>query len=169
MPVVATQTGLSWQDLCENPCFAFLNDLPFKVETNRWGQIVMSPTRFRHGQLQFEIGHRLRQELGGVVVMECAVQTEAGVKVADVGWFTAERAARVRDAFAVSVAPEITVEVLSPWNARGEIEEKIGLYLDAGAEEVWICGVDGRMSFFDRDGARERSARVPDFPRRIES
>jgi Uma2 family endonuclease len=169
MPTVTDHAGLSWQELCEDPRFAFLDDLPFKVETNRWGQIVMSPTRFQHGQFQFEIGHRLKQALGGVVVTECAVQTEDGVKVADVGWFTTERAAEVRDAFAVPVAPQIAVEVLSPYNTPGELEAKRALYLAAGAEEVWVCDLKGRVRFFDHDGEREHSARAPDFPRRIGS
>ena len=52
----------------------------------------------------------------------------------DVAWFSAQHVAEARDEFAVSRAPEICAEVLSPWNAWGEIEEKIGVSLDKVSE-----------------------------------
>ena len=44
--------------------------------------------------------------------------------------------------------PEICVEIVSPSNSRSEINEKRALYFDAGAAEVWICNLDGSISFF---------------------
>ncbi len=41
-------------------------------------------------------------------------------------------------------SPELCVEVISP----AEIQEKMALYFDAGAREVWLHGLDGAMSFF---------------------
>lgn len=35
-------------------------------------------------------------------------------------------------------APDLTVEVLSPWNSRREMDEKATEYLEAGARLVWI-------------------------------
>jgi Uma2 family endonuclease len=164
------QAGLSWEELCTNPHYAFLNDLPFKVETNEWGQIVMSPTRFQHGFYQKRLA-RLLDDLHpqpGESVTEPAIETAKGVKVADVAWFSADHVREAWEQFAVRRAPEICVEVLSPWNAWGEIEQKVSLYLDAGAAEVWVCDLEGRLHFFDRDGRRDASARVPGFPARIE-
>ena len=43
-------------------------------------------------------------------------------------------------------APEICVEVLSPSNSKPEMEEKRALYFEAGAQEVWICGLDGKRN-----------------------
>jgi Uma2 family endonuclease len=173
MPTAATteQPGLSWETLCTDPRYAFLSDLPFKIETNEWGQIVMSPTYQRHGRLQFLIA-RLIEDLipdDGESMVECAVETTRGVKEADAAWFSAARRAQTREDYAASIAPELCVEVLSKFDAWGEVEEKVGLYLEAGAEEVWICDLDGRMHFFDAEGERKRSARVPDFPARVEA
>jgi Uma2 family endonuclease len=159
-------TGLTWEEVCADQR---LDDLPYKIETNEWGQIVMSPTRLQHGAFQFEIGRLLsEQRRDGRVVTESAVRTTKGVKVPDVAWFSAERWARVRDEFAAPTAPELCVEVLSPYNAAGEIEMKKTLYFEAGAQEVWTCGEDGRLRFFTSDGRLERSAIVPNFPTAID-
>jgi Uma2 family endonuclease len=159
------QSGLTWEEVCADP---LLQNLPYKIETNRWGQIVMSPTCQKHGAFQSEIGYLLRTHLPtGRVVSECAVRTAGGVKVADVAWYSPERWAEVKEAFDAPVAPEVCVEVRSPRNAPGEIEQKRRLYFAAGAEEVWVCEEDGRVRFYDRNGERERSARVAGFPDRV--
>lgn len=159
-------TGLTWEDVCAD---TRLDDLPYKIETNEWGQIVMSPTRLKHGAFQFEIGRLLsEQRPDGRVVTESAVRTTKGVKVPDVAWFSAERWAQVRDAFDAPIAPEVCVEVLSPYNATGEIEMKKTLYFEAGAQEVWTCDEDGRLRFFTSDGPLEQSALVPNFPTTID-
>ncbi len=169
MPLVEQQAGLSWETLCTDPRYAFLDDLPFKVETNEWGQIVMSPTYLRHGLFQVRIAELLGAHLPeGQATVEASVQTQKGVKVADVAWFSATRWAEVRDAFATPVAPEICVEVRSASNTADEMDQKRDLYFAAGADEVWICDIDGRVHFFDREGERERSVRAPRFPERIE-
>jgi hypothetical protein len=66
-------------------------------------------------------------------------------------------------------APEICVEVLSPGNTEAEMREKMALYFDAGASEVWLCARDGAMSFFDPGlGPPTRASRVcPGFPRQV--
>lgn len=33
---------MKWQEVCEDKA---LQDLPYKIELNRWGQIVMSPAK----------------------------------------------------------------------------------------------------------------------------
>ena len=38
---------------------------------------------------------------------------------------------------------KICVEVMSPSNTWGEMHMKAGLYLEAGADEVWIQALDG--------------------------
>jgi hypothetical protein len=50
-------TGMTWAEACDDPS---LQDLPYKVEINRHGQIIMSPVRNEHSFYQFEIGWRLR-------------------------------------------------------------------------------------------------------------
>src|SRR5271166_3000887 len=63
-------------------------------------------------------------------------------------------------------APEICVEILSPSNTAGEIDEKIALYFEAGAREVWICERDGTLKFHfsSPPEIRESSELCPQFP-----
>ncbi len=65
-------------------------------------------------------------------------------------------------------APEICVEVLSPSNTEAEIQEKMALYLDAGAQEVWVCAESGAMSFFSPGTKSLTGSHLcPDFPKQI--
>ncbi|MCL4859578.1 MAG: Uma2 family endonuclease [Caldilineaceae bacterium] len=157
---------MEWKELVANPN---LQDLPYKIETNEWGQIVMTPTRARHGSLQSRIVRLLDEFIStpGEVVVECAIQTTSGTKVADVAWFSAARWETVKDEYDVSIAPEICVEVLSPGNSGGEMRSKRLLYFAAGAQEVWVCDNDGCMRFFGPTGELEHSALAPDFPHKI--
>ena len=41
-----------WQEVCEHPA---LKDLPFKIELDEYGKILMSPVKVRHSALQGEI------------------------------------------------------------------------------------------------------------------
>ncbi len=166
--VAQKKSGLTWEQVCNDPN---LQDLPYKIETNQWGQIVMSPPPPpKHGARQFRIGRLLSQHLPeGEVVTECPVRTTKGTKVPDVVWFSTARWGEVKEIAADSpVAPEICAEVLSPSNTQGEIEEKKQLYFEAGAEEVWTCDAEGRMRFFMPDGEQHASPRVPGFPKQVD-
>lgn len=166
---MSTQTkerpGLSWEEICHDPRF---QDLPYKIETNARGQIIMSPTYLYHGAFQAEIAGLLRDALQGRVVTESAITTTDGKKIADVAWFSDERWERVEDALAAPIAPEIAVEVYSPGNTEDELAHKRDLYFEAGAEEVWVCGEEGMLTFYDETGELESSWRVASFPKEIE-
>lgn len=156
---------MQWSDILADPS---LQDLPYKIETNAYGQIVMSPASNRRGDLQHLIATELDRRLpSGRAMVEASVQTDVGVKVPDAAW----RSRAFLDAHSgedpYSRAPEICVEVLSPSNSRREIDEKKEHYFLRGATEVWLCDPDGRMSFFDPAGELERSALAPDFPAAI--
>jgi len=157
---------MNWQEVCAD---TNLQNLPYKIETNQWGQIVMTPSKAKHGALQFRIGVLLLEFVrrGGEVVTECAVKTSAGTKVADVAWISTTRWEQVKDELDVSIAPEICVEVLSPGNSTEEMELKRNLYFAAGAEEVWICTEDGTIRFYDATGELADSARAPNFPTKV--
>ncbi len=148
-----------------------LSQLPFRIETNAYGQILMSPPASSgHSCRQGDIAFRLRQSLGGRALPECPVSTLDGVKAVDVGWYSDERFAEVDGQPAFEIAPEICVEVLSPSNTDAEMHAKRKLYFEAGADEVWICELDGAMSYYHCDNpatARTNSPRCPDFPLRF--
>ena len=157
----------TWDDVQRDP---LLRELPFKVETNQHGQVVMSPPPgFPHSLRQPRIARLLEDHLsGGYVVTECPVKTAKGTKGLDVGWFSSERRAKIGDSSQSPVAPEICVEILSPSNTEAEMDDKRALYFEAGAEEVWLCSTEGDMRFFDADGEQTTSQRAPDFPDQID-
>jgi hypothetical protein len=73
---------MRWEEVCENKQ---LQNLPFKIELNKWGQIVMIPVKIKHSFYQGRIQRLLEYLLDrGEVMPEFAINTEEGVKVADV-------------------------------------------------------------------------------------
>ena len=143
-----------------------------RIETDRYGHIIMSPPPApSHGSFQLEIGHLLRSLMSrGRVLTECPISTTDGVKAADVAWASRERMSELGDRVCFLTAPEICVEVLSPSNTRAEIQEKMALSFDAGAREVWQCAESGAMTFFGTSVARPMSASrlCPKFPKPVE-
>ena len=159
-----------WEELLRDPDLA---RIPGRIETDRHGHIIMSPPPSPdHGSLQVEIAYLLRTLMPqGRTISECPISTADGVKAADVVWVspqTMRELGRVRACF--PKAPEICVEVLSPGNTETEISEKMALYFDAGAREVWICGLAGNIEFYtSADSAPQRaSALCPQFPARVD-
>jgi Uma2 family endonuclease len=154
---------MTWQEVLERK---ELQDLPFKIELNEKGKVEMSPATNKHGLLQMLIGSLLSSFLeSGVCISECSVLTESGVKVADVAWLSKDFLKQYSDVTPFPTSPEICVEIISPSNSTKEILEKIGLYIAAGAREVWTCNLEGEMRFYDAEGAVLQSSRVPEFPK----
>ena len=147
--------------------FPILADLPFKIESDQWGKGVMSRdqperiiliTRVRFWRPCSGCGRQ------AVRRAEYPVQTNKGVKAVDVVWVSDARlAAQPRKDDVAITAPEICVEVFSPRNRRGEIDEKKRLYFEKGAVECWTCDVKGKMSFFDANGQMAASKLCPNF------
>ena len=154
-----------WREIARDPV---LRDLPYKVETNAQGQLIVSPHQNSHSFLQASV-RDLLQEQGseGVVVPEFAIATEQGVKVPDVIWTSAERRNEMEaTGDPTTLAPEICIEVMSDTNTEEEMQQKRSLYRRAGAEEVWIVDGEGRVRFFG-DEEREHSALMPKYPQRV--
>jgi hypothetical protein len=89
---------MTWQDIVNEPSLA---NLPYKIETNEFGQVIMSPTVFLRGVYQSKIAELLRQHLQSFTSLETALQTSRGSKVPDVVWrgifFGASRCRRFAD------------------------------------------------------------------------
>lgn len=150
---------MQWQEVCEHPN---LQNLPFKIELNERGQVVMSPVKVYHSALQGRISRLLPET--GVILPECAIATQKGTKVADIAWCSEQRFKVIKQEAECSIAPELCIEVVSSSNTKLEMEEKRELYLSAGAMEVWICNENGHVQFFDAGGALDKSNLIPDFP-----
>ena len=158
---------MTWVEACNDKS---LQNLPYKIELNRQGKIIMSPTRNKHGFYQAEIAHLLRTLLPkGHVMTECAIDTPEGTYVTDTAWAGPKRFKIIEDEFSCSVAPEICVEVWSPSNSPEEIEMKRRLYIERGALEFWYCDQLGHMKFYNREGQLAQSKLCPKFPAKVGS
>jgi Uma2 family endonuclease len=102
---------------------------------------------------------------GGEVITECPLSTSDGVKAIDVAWLAGGRAENSSEPVLLERAPEICIEIVSPSNSTAELREKSALYSEAGAQEVWICQLDGRIEFSRVPGGRiDRSELCPEVP-----
>ncbi len=145
---------MQWQDVLADKS---LQDLPYKIELNEYGKIEMSPASFMHSHLQGKLAQILGRDLGGKIFTELAIQTRLGVKVPDVAWGTEEYFQQHCEDICAQSAPEICIEILSPSKTVIEMQDKILLYLEAGAIEVWLVEKQGLIRFFNGDGEQKNS------------
>lgn len=158
---------MQWQEVCAHPD---LQNLPFKLELNEYGQIVMSPAKVYHSILQGEIAALLKSfRAEGKVLTECAIYTHKGTKVADVAWASPTVLQRIKTEIECSIAPEVCIEILSTANTHREMEDKISLYFSRGAKEVWLCDSDGNLTFHIPADVVPQSVLFPLFPQRLET
>ena len=157
---------MNWQEVVAHPS---LRDLPFKIELNEYGAVLMNPVRLNHSAFQGEISlHLGKMRPDGVVLAECAIWTPRGTKVADVAWFSLSRWHSVKGKLEATIAPEVCVEVVSMSNTRQEMKDKRQLYFAQGAQEVWICDEYGEISFYNARRKLKHSQLFPDFTDKIE-
>jgi Uma2 family endonuclease len=143
--------------------------MPNKIETDRDGNINMSPPADGdHGDRQAEIVYQLKGSLRGRVITKCGVSTSAGTKVPDVAWFSPEHPLVLEAGIlAAKPAPEICVEILSLDDTGKEIQGKAALYFEAGAREVWICDLEGKVCFLSQSAELSISSLFPRFPKLV--
>jgi Uma2 family endonuclease len=158
---------MEWREVVEHPS---LKDLPFKIETNSEGYIMMCPARGRHGIHQGIIAIRLRGlAKEGQIFIECPIETSDKTKVADVAWGSTDYFRRNKDNDnPYSESPEVVVEVKSPSNSEKVMKWKASLYFERGAKEVWFCNDNGDMRFFNSHGELEKSELFREFPGHID-
>lgn len=153
LPCIPNQTSFNlnrWDELGKD---SMVRNWPGRVETDRFGRMILCGyAEFAHGAVQAAVALVLHEHApAGKVTVECPISTSVGVKVADIGWVSKKRLLQIGGRTALKGAPEICVEVISPSNKRGEIEEKRRLYFEAGAKEVWVCDKKGGLLFFIKD------------------
>lgn len=170
LPSQASQTEFNlrrWAELLKDREYA---NFEGRIETDRFGRVIMSPPpAYSHGGYQLKIGSLLAQLMpNGRASAESPVSTADGVKGADITWASAKFVQEFGDQVCLPKAPELCVEVLSPDNSKAEIAEKMALYFDAGAKEVWVCSKTGAMTFHGPGGVvLSRSELCPDFPTQL--
>ncbi len=156
-----------WQEVCEHPD---LQNLSFKIELDKIGKIIMSPTKVYYSIYQGRLSNKLYTQTPlkkGEIIVECAIKTSEGTKVADVAWASEDRKVLMFTETECSVAPEICIEVLSESNTKQEMKTKRALYFESGALEVWLCSPQGKLTFYNTDGKLKKSMLAPKFPHSI--
>src|SRR5262245_39635259 len=130
--------------------------------------LITPPPSLTHGSRQFRIARFLATLLtDGQLVTECPLSTADGVKAIDVAWLAPGRPEVDKGDLVLLTAPEICVEILSPSDSAEEMIEKRTLYFEAGANEVWICELDGRLSFYLSGELADNSEICARFPKQI--
>ena len=143
----------------------------WKIETNAQRQILLMPSpKLNHQEFETEIVRLLFLLLkNGRPLSECGVITSDGTKEPDVVWASNGLRQAHREEASFTRAPELCVEVISPSNTQREINNKRRLYFEAGAQEVWLCGEDGSMTFHTTSEITvPRSRLCPEFPVRVD-
>ena len=83
---------MTWQEVCEDKSLA---NLPYKIELDGRGKIIMSLTHNKHGYSQGKIAFLLKKLLPqGEVLTECAIDTPEGTFVTDDAWASPARLAK---------------------------------------------------------------------------
>ena len=147
-----------WSEVVDNPYF---ENLPFKIELNRFSQVLMSPASNHQGYLKYRVGRIIERGCPkGEIIIECSIETSDGVKVADVAWASTAFIEHYGYSTPYPKAPEICVEIISPSNTEEEMRFKIELYLARGAEEVWLVDKNANIRFFSHTGEIFQSQKV---------
>ena len=108
----ATDHQKRWQEVVSDPQ---LRELPYTVETNHRGQIVLTPHRADHSYLQGDVIERFYEHADEERPFpEFPITTDEGVKVPDV--VTARRKEVDETGDPPTLAPKICVEEMSEAN-----------------------------------------------------
>ena len=146
---------MEWSEVLDNP---ILRELPFKIELNKFGKLLMSPASNHHASIQGRLAAILFNKLPqGEVLTECSIETSDGVKVADVAWLSNDFINEFSYTTPYPKAPEICVEIVSPSNSKIEISTKVDLYLAKGAYEVWVVYDLNKIDIYTYTGKIDNS------------
>lgn len=141
MPRAAEAVAVTADDLLRMP------DDGLRRELVRGELRVMTPAGHWHGRVAMRIGVRLARHveengLGVVYAAETGFRIGTDpdtVRAPDVAFVRQERAQEVPDARGYwPGAPDLAVEVVSPEDTYGEVEEKVFDWLDAGCRMVVV-------------------------------
>lgn len=135
------------------------SDAPDRCELDEFGEVYANPPpTFIHQRIVAALGPQMEKALGGEVG-SYAVQTSIGVRFPDLCWAKdfEELARAGGGADPLTKMPPICVEVISRWDKRKDINEKVEAYLAAGVQEVILIETDARIRYFTGDGEQPSS------------
>ena len=142
-------------------------NLPNKrTELVRGVLVVREPAGYRHGEvaalLLVAIGSFVRDRgLGRVLAAETGFKLESNpdtVRAPDVAFVHRDRQPAQKRAYP-PMAPDLSVEVLSPDDRAGEVLAKVGDWLNAGCRLVWVVDPVRRLArVYRADGTESHLA-----------
>jgi len=136
------QLARRWQSLLGDPA------APGLCELNEYGDLVVAnPPSKPHQRIVMALARQLVERLGGEALPGIGVLTRIGVRLPDLCW-----APSLGIGEPTSPAPAICIEVQSESNTRQELDAKLAAYLDAGAREVVLVELNGRIRYFTAQG-----------------
>jgi len=124
-----------------------------RAELVRGRLIVREPAGYRHGAVTMNLAARLFQHVdltgaGEVLAAETGFtlfRNPDTVRAPDVAFVRRERTPDETRGFP-EMAPDLAVEVLSPDDRPGETLAKVGDWLEAGAQLVWVIDPERRVA-----------------------
>ncbi len=158
---------MEWREVIEHPS---LRDLPFKIETNEWGKIMMTPATDIHGIYQSLIDRslaRLAKEgrLPPNALFKLPKGSRLPMLLGEAGHSSKSMGSAI---FFLLNPPKSSLKynphriVLLRWKKKKQ------LYFGAGAKEFWLCDEYGNMRFFNPQGELKRSELFGEFPEHID-
>lgn len=136
-----------WQAVTEDEELA---EYQGRAELDAYGEIALTPPpAFVHQRIATEVAGQIQAQLDGRSIVGCPVLVD-GVFIADVAWFSGNRAASMKTPAAED--PEIAVEIASPRNTKKGLLNKATRYLAHGTKEVALVHLDGTIRFFTAAG-----------------
>lgn len=110
------------------------------------GELVREPLPSPlHGSVVMRLGRRISEHVDvhalGEVFAESGYVLEEEpptLRGPDVSFVSSKRLPERPGTGFWSMAPDLAVEVLSPSNRAGEVQDEVGQYLEAGARLVWV-------------------------------
>ncbi len=119
---------------------------------------AMAPVGWSHGQQAIRLGSLLEafvseHGLGGVAneVGFVLARDPDVTRAPDVAFLRAERLLESSPDGFIEGAPDLAVEIISPWDKAGDIEDKVADYLAAGTPEVWLVYPSRKQVIVRRD------------------
>jgi lipopolysaccharide transport system ATP-binding protein len=111
----------------------------------------------RRGELIGAISALLARSLpNGHVLVDVPIETQDGIRKADVAWISNARRATLNREPAYSGAPEICVSFKQHYTSDTDIFKNRGLLFKAGASENWVFDLDGNLSVNTRHPSAAR-------------
>jgi len=141
--------------------FAGLGDIGL-AELIRGRVVYLTKPKPKHGRIAMRFGRVIgnfveRHKLGEVYAAETGYVIEHNpdsVRAPDVSFVRAELALGHDEDEWYPHSPDLAVEVLSPTDRPGAVEEKVQMWLDGGGRSVWVVDPEQRaVSIRHADGS----------------